>query len=217
MKTWVMAVVAAPLALTAVAAAAAEKMIGFTVGGTSLKMPLPAGYCEPTGELADFSDKIDALDKDNYTPITLVRCEKAGSRGAFEDYILIKSPKVAARSTFEKASGLAQLDQAVRQMNASGINETTADKFADDSERELGARIELEGKFGYAGRDQDCVYLAGPVAGSVNGTTVKGLVASCLTIAGGKLVSVNVYEMPAKTNIAAMKVRARSIAVSIQP
>lgn len=52
----------------------------------------------------------------------------------------------------------------------------------------------------------------------VSGRIVKGLVATCMTVAGGKLISVNLYQIAENPDVSAikgMKAQARAIGVSI--
>lgn len=217
MKHWAMLSVLAPISLGANAVSAIDKMIGFTIGETKLAMPLPSGFCEPTGKAADFAKRFAAIDSENQTLATLVACDKMNTQEAFQSYILIKSPNAAANVKMERSQGLDLMEQVMTRPDAPKFDERMSEQFEKDTERELGTAISITGTFGYAGRDKDCIYMAGPMSGSVKGKTVNGLIGTCLTFAGGKMIGVNVYEIPAKTSIPAMKARARTVAMSIRP
>lgn len=210
-------VIPAVLAATLGTALAAEKVIQLNFGTVQLAMPVPQGFCEPTGVSAELAKANAAIDSDNTTLATLTACDRSSATEPFQNYVLIKAPNKLLNQPFLKVMALAQLDEVFSGPNSPKFDDAMSKKTGDNSERELGTRIEISGQFGYVGRDRDCVYLAGPVQAKAAefDKVATGQIATCITVVGNRMFSVNLYEVPAVKPIGEMKKQALAIALSI--
>ena len=212
-----LAVVVGALALAS-AAVAATPDIRFTIGSTLLALPQPTGFCLPTEDQAPLAEAIAAADNQNMTVSTLLACNRNPAILPWSNYVLIKTPTAMVGRVFDKASILDEFDGIFSGPNSPKFDDKTTQEVAKGTERALGVRVEVTGTFGYAGRDADCVYLAGPMQAQVEGRIIKGLIATCITVSWGKLVAVNLYKIapnPDLTEINAMKAQARAIGITI--
>lgn len=208
----------AGLVACAAVTVAAVPEVRFTIGATVLKLPQPAGFCEPTTDQAPLAEANANADIQNTTLATLLGCDRKPEIRAWSNYVLIKTPKALVNRVFDKAAALEELAGVFSGPDSPKFDDKVTESIANETERALGLRIKITGTFGYAGRDADCVYLAGPMQAQVEGKTVKGLIATCITVAGGKLLAVNLYQIAAEPDLAAinpMKAKARAIGVSI--
>ncbi len=216
-KTLTAFAIPAVLAATLGTALAAVKLVKFQIGAVRLVMPLPQGFCEPTGSMIGLAQAAAAADRQNVTVVTLLACNRSPKLEPWRNYVLIKAPIGLLNTAFSKQAGLNQMDQVFAGPNSPKFDEAMTQKIAEDSEQSLGAQVEIRGQFGYAGRDQDCVYLAGPMQGKVSGVdkVATGQIATCITVTGGRMFAVNLYEIPAVKPISELKAQARQIALSI--
>lgn len=200
------------------AAVAAAPQVRFTIGTTPLALPQPAGFCPPDEGQAALAEANASADTQNLTVATLLGCNRNPAIRPWSNYILIKTPKALAGRVLDKATTLEEFEGVFAGPNSPKFDDKATQAIGKDTERALGVRVEVTGTFGYAGRDADCVYLAGPMQAQAEGRTIKGLIATCITVAGGKVVAVNLYQIapePDIKSIPAMKAQARAIGVSI--
>lgn len=208
----------AGVAFCASAAFAAAPVVRFTIGTTALSLPQPAGFCLPDAGQAPLADANASADIQNDTVASLLGCNRNPEIRPWSNYVLIKTPKALVNRVFDKASALDELAGVFSGPSSPKFDDKVTQDIAKDTERALGLRIEITGTFGYAARDADCVYLAGPIQAQVQSKTVKGLIATCITVAGGKLIAVNLYQIaenPDLTAISGMKAQSRAIGLSI--
>jgi len=97
---------AAALLNTAHAVAQTARTAQFRIGGVAFSVPLPEGYCEPTGRNVDVAQFTAALDDKNVTVLSLFPCN---SDGDSSDYYLIKAPKSALFVTLTREQVLASV------------------------------------------------------------------------------------------------------------
>lgn len=200
------------------AAWAAVPEIGFKIGAVALKLPQPAGFCPPSASETPLAAASADADPHNLSLATLLACNRSPEVRPWSNYVLIKTPKMLANGTYEKVETLDQMNAVFAGPNSPKFDDKMTDEIGTNTERAMGVRIEITGKYGYAGRDADCVYLAGPMEAQVVGKTVKGLIATCITVAGGKMIGINLYqfaETPDLAAIKAMKAQVRAIGLSI--
>ena len=198
-------------------ALAGEKLLKLQIGTVRLVLPVPQGFCEPTGSMAALAKANASADPDNATVATLTACNRTPAIEPWQNYVLIKAPNGLINTAVPKETGLDQLDKIFSGPDSPKFDDAMAKEIADDTERTRGARIEITGQFGYAGRDKDCVYLAGPIQGKAAGVekVATGQIATCITVVGNRMFAVNLYELPAVSPIAKMKAQAHTIALSI--
>ena len=79
-------------ALVAAAPSTSDRVADFRVGGVSFMLPLPAGYCLPSGRVADVMQLLAAGDTENVTDLSLAQCDGKMLSGA-SDYTIIKTPR----------------------------------------------------------------------------------------------------------------------------
>jgi hypothetical protein len=212
-----LAAVVGVLALASPAVAAVPE-IGFRIGAVALKLPLPSGFCSPSASDAPMAAANADADPQNLTLATLLACNRSPEVRPWSNYVLIKTPKMLAAGTYEKVAALNQMNAVFTGPDSPEFDEKMTDEIGTNTERAMGVRIEITGKYGYAGRDADCVYLAGPMQAQVAGKIVKGLIATCITVVGGKMIGVNLYhisEAPDLAAVKAMKAQVRAIGLSI--
>ena len=198
-------------------ALAAEKLLKLQIGTVRLVMPVPQGFCEPTGSMAALAKTNASADPDNATVATLTACNRTPAIEPWQNYVLIKAPNGLINTAVPKETGLDQMDTIFSGPNSPKFDDAMTKKTGDNTERVFGTRVEITGQFGYAGRDKDCVYLAGPMQGKAAGIdkVVTGQIATCITVVGTRMFAVNLYELPAVSPMAKMKAQARMIALSI--
>ena len=132
-----------------------------------------------------------------------------------DDYVIIKTPIRALKMKLEKSSTLDQLAQAASKPSAPRLDAQMSDHIAGRFESTVGTRLELEGTIGYAGRDQDCVYMAGRLS-TTEKPDEKLWVAGCMTVAHGKFLTVYRYDSHDSVRIEDLKLHVRSIAKTIR-
>jgi hypothetical protein len=209
---------AAGLLALASAAVATVPEISFKVGAVALKVQQPMGFCPPSASEAPLATANADADPHNLTLATLLACNRAPEVRPWSNYVLIKTPTMLVNGSYEKAATLDQMATVFAGPNSPKFDDKMTDEIGTNTERAIGVRIEITGKYGYAGRDADCVYLAGPMQAQVAGRTVKGLIATCITVAGGKMIGINLYQIAETPDLAAiktMKAQVRAIGLSI--
>lgn len=208
------------VALLSSTAAAAES-VEFSVGGTMLSVPVPAGYCLPKGRDKETADILASGDKDNATLTTLIRCDQAESeKGVGNDYILIKSPRLVLGQTISRPDLLASLEA---EFGKAGWQDgTIGSKATRDASNGLSeafqTQVNIEGDIGVRGSDGDCAYVGGTLQFSGGGISYPIILGGCITSSGGKVVMVYSYDDPGKGGGVIGKMRtARNVAMSITP
>ena len=198
-------------------ALAGEKLLKLQIGTVQLVLPMPQGFCEPTGSLLALAKANASADPENTTIATLTACNRTPAIAPWQNYVLIKAPTGLINTAVPKEVALAQMDTIFSGPNSPKFDDSMTQKTGDNTDKAFGTRIEITGQFGYAGRDTDCVYLAGPMQGKAEGVEkiVTGQIATCITVVGSRMFAVNLYELPAVSPIAKMKAQAHTIALSI--
>src|SRR3954468_23012087 len=131
----------------------------FRIAGAGFEMPLPAGYCLPTGKAVDGAQITAAGDRDNVTDLTLVSC----TGEPFSSYILIKTPTTVLTLDINREQALKGLGEAFdapdfKQKLASGELLRDSGKGVSDA---LGQRVDLVGEVKPLGKDEACAYVGG--------------------------------------------------------
>jgi len=186
----------------------------FTVGGKAFTVPVPQGYCLPSGETVAFAAQVAALDTMNFTHANLDRCGTFG-----EDYVHIKSPRQSEPIPMPRAEFVALI--------ARELQTEAGQKLANDALEDAGRDV-AEGTDGeikldntvprFAGQDDVCAYMAltGEVSGPTGSITMRGVI--CMTVVGGQFMNVNAYATERQgIGDAQLKARVRAIAASIAP
>lgn len=157
------------------------------VGGRKLVVPIPQGYCLPSGEAADDAKAQANLDDRNATLLFLVDCRR---EKAMENFLVIKTPLSMLTSDVSK-------DELLKSLSGEGFNDPDFRKRLDAGDFEkhaserasdiAGKSVTIETTFKPRGLDQNCAYLGG--ISTVTGLKDKSqtmAVAACITAVGNR-------------------------------
>jgi hypothetical protein len=197
------------------ASSAVQAQVAMNVGPVSLRLPMPPGFCTPAKNELEKATKLAEADPGNVTLTTLLACKRPAAINPWSNYILIKAPTAAIGLTLPKEPTLAQLEAASRGPGAPIQDDKMNARIGDNATKAFGERIEVGGSYGAAGRDADCVYLAGPISVQKSGSAIQAHAATCMTVVKGKVIAISVYDFVNKTDYAVLKAQVRKIALSI--
>lgn len=205
----------AALALTAApdgAAAQSKAQHRFTVGGKAFIVPVPEGYCLPSGMTVELAQKVAALDTMNLTHANLDRCGTFG-----EDYVHIKSPRQSQPVPMPRADFIALIAREIQTASGQKLVDDAMEKAGRDVAEGTGNEIQLDNTVPrFLGQDDMCAYMAmvGDVIAAEGKVTIRGVI--CMTVVGGEFMNVNAYGIEGKgITDAQLKARVRAIAASI--
>ena len=199
----------------AIAVTHGKRVTIFNVGNVRLGMSLPAGFCVPTALRVAEADSLARTDERNETSLTLLACNRNPEISPWSNYVLVKAPKFALHTAVPKAESLNQMDAEMRKGTDPDYDKKLSESIANSTEKSMGTRIEMSFKYQYAGRDRDCIYMAGPISGKSELSERSGQMVTCLTVVGQRYFAVNLYEFPAAQPLEAFKAQVHSIAASI--
>jgi hypothetical protein len=185
----------------------------FTAGGKDFAVPVPQGYCLPSGVTVALAEKVASLDSMNFTHANLDRCGTFG-----EDYVHIKSPRQSQPLSMPRAEFIALL---AREFQTTAGQEAAEEAIAQAG-REVAEGTDNEIALDmiaprYGGQDDICAYMVmtGNVVTDAGSLAMRGVI--CMTLVGGQFMSVNAYAVEGKgITEAQLKTRARTIAASIK-
>ncbi|MBN8809572.1 MAG: hypothetical protein J0I47_15235 [Sphingomonas sp.] len=175
------------IATAAAADAPSSQTASFNVGGVAYTMPLPAGYCLPTGQLIAIAQTVAAADSANVTNLTLYRCDATPAK--IGDYALVKTPANLISMTVDHATFAAQIAPEFDKPMPVSSDEISAN-VADNYDKVIGKRPTIGIKLATRGHDAVCGYMTG--GGTVgNGTITKDIaMGACTTAIGGRVIQV---------------------------
>lgn len=201
-----------------VAAAAADQPAEapFRIGEAAMTMPIPAGLCLPTGDSAAIAQMTAAADGRNVTVADFWTCGAAEQAGTH--YVLLKVPTQVLLMRLPKEDTLASLNATLTGPDSPKFGGDFDRMAKEGIDKVTGLQTKVESDFGYISRDADCIYMGGRVSIAFEaGKPAKpGLVATCMTVVGEKLVNVNVYDNRPDTGINAVMNEAHAIALTIR-
>ncbi|WP_285713049.1 hypothetical protein [Erythrobacter oryzae] len=205
----------AALALAAApggAAAQTREVHRFTVGGKAFTVPVPNGYCLPSGPTVELAQGVAALDTMNFTHANLDRCGTFG-----EDYVHIKSPRQSQSVPIPRADFIALIAREVQTASGQQLVEDAIEKAGRDVAAGTDNEIQLDNTVPrFFGQDDVCAYMAmtGDVVTAGGTAKIRGVI--CMTLVNSEFMNVNVYALEGKgITDAQLKARARTIAASI--
>lgn len=207
------------VAMTATAATAeSSRLADFRVGGVSFAMPMPEGYCQPSGAQADVAQIMSAADTVNVTVLTLNRCGGAIVTGA-GDYTLLKTPTGLLVQNISRATLLAELGREFANTDAmKAMSENSVAEAAGSLTKLGGPRMTMTGKLLPRGRDEVCGYLGGSTHVESGATAYDQAVGSCITAVGGRVIVIHRYgKQIDDAGILQLMREARAMALSIKP
>lgn len=190
--------------------------VSFAIGAQQLEMPLPDGYCLPTGIMATVAQVMAASDKSNLTLATFDACNDGNSENGMSRYVLIKVPNTAITAVTTKDQAFPALEAAFNAPTAPKFDAAMQEKVESGYRDTLGTSPTFTGNFGYSGKDADCLYLAGQIVVAGEGRTVPMHASTCITVAGSRIVTINSYAVASLRTVAELQAQSRAIAVSIR-
>ena len=205
--------VATVVALSAgVSAQAPANTVPFAIGGTGFEVPLPAGYCLPTGDDLENARWAAEQDGANATPVDVERCGTFG-----EDYILIKHPRDIAPITVEKSVFLGYVQDMLQTQHGMDEVRQAADQAGAEMNENTGGEIQMGAPdIRYAGADEDCVYLTGTIPLTAGGTSSVARVGTCFTLVGATHMVVHSYDFrPNGASFETLTARSGAVARSV--
>ncbi|MBD3732021.1 MAG: hypothetical protein IE934_04755 [Sphingopyxis sp.] len=181
---------------------------------------MPDGYCVPDGSDRELLDLTASGDKQNITPVSLIRCERRNHPdGIGFDYVLIKAPRKVLAARIDRAEFLKMM---APEMGKADWQDHQGQEIlggvSKDMSDALGSDISVTGSIGPHGVDSDCAYLGG----TLEVETITGkrsiLVGGCMTTTGEKIMTVNTYAAAdTPGGVARQMRRAHDLAMQIRP
>jgi hypothetical protein len=162
------------------------------IGTVVLRVPLPAGFCKPTGQDAAVMQLLTASDSRNITHASFVECKDTSAHR----YIQLKTPVQVFNADLDLAETLKSMAEALEEpeLAAKFQSKDFRNQIGEEKSKVLGAKTELSGEFGPRGHDEVCVYLGGLVTTTINDATETQAAATCMTVVGKRMISINQYE-----------------------
>lgn len=184
--------------------------IPFAIGDEKFTMPLPEGYCVPTGDDVMASAKFADSDSGARTLVDLDLCGTFGI-----DYVLVKTPRNHSQIPFSK---LRFFEIVARQMRQPETIERATDRASEDVSELLKEEVSLDTQeYGFDGYDDDCLYASGLIAVVTADDTVKVPAAGCTTVINRRVLAIHAFDSSHKpATVEELKNRARSVALSIR-
>lgn len=207
------------LAMAAAGANDTPREAKFTVADVQLMLPLPAGYCEPSGKGVMVAQMIGAADSQNVTDLAVFRCDEAFAPGV-GDYTLIKTVKTLLVMKLDRTDFLKQLGDAFNQpaLIAALESDATMAKPSEDIGTVLGTKVTLQNALKPMGHDDVCAYMGGAVTLNAQAITFTQPLGMCMTVVGGKMLSIIRYGKDGSpAGVRALMRETRAIALSIHP
>lgn len=182
------------LVTPAIAAAGENTPVAFAIGGESFELPLPTGYCPPSGRTAAIAQLLAAGDTQNVTHAMLVPCGQEPGSGV-NDYTLVKTPSNLLIVDLDRAALLAAMGPEFDKPDFAAVMATpeAMAKPGEDMSRAMGAKVELTSALKPVGHDSVCAYLGGTVAVKTAAGSYDQPVGGCLTAVGKRFVAIYRY------------------------
>jgi hypothetical protein len=194
------------------AAAQGKPQHRFTVGGKAFTVPVPQGYCLPSGATVALAEKVASLDTMNLTHANLDRCGTFG-----EDYVHIKSPRQSQPVPIPRAQFLALIARELQTTTGQQLVDQAIENAGRDVAKGTNNEIQLDNAVPrFIGQDDMCAYMAlvSDVVGAQGAIKIRGVI--CMTVVGAEFMNVNAYAIEGRgTTEAQLKARVREIALSI--
>jgi hypothetical protein len=188
---------AAMIAVEPVRAAEVQKgILSFRSGGVAFKMPLPKGYCLPSGTDIDAAQLMAAGDTENVTHALLVRCDaNSGEALGAKDYLILQTPRQAllapvTRGELLQAVGAEFEKPEFSAAIAGGEIEQEVEKSFG---KVLGTEVTFDGAIRPLGRDDVCAFMGGVIEFKAVAVGYKISAASCITSIGNRVMAINWY------------------------
>ncbi|MBL8772140.1 MAG: hypothetical protein JNK30_12225 [Phenylobacterium sp.] len=188
-------VLAALAILLAPAGAAAEEAAALAVriGGDEIRMPVPAGYCEPTGRYANIAQLTDAMDRENITYLALVDCAAVNAGRELSRYLFLRAPKVFASERLTREQLFERMGPMPENAPNLLLDNPAMDQAKGAARRATGRNVELSGEMRPVAKDEAGYYMAGGLQQDDAGRSRRTSVGIGATAVRGHVVTVNSY------------------------
>jgi hypothetical protein len=174
------------------APAAAQSTGSFRLGGMQFTVPIPAGYCLPSGSNIEVAQLLAAADDRNVTHLTLYRCGQSGA--AITDYILIKTPIEALLIRASREQLLQALGAEFQgPLGSAAGAEALTNQAESRVSSVLGAEVNLTGVVRPLGLDSFCAYMGGTMQVTSSLGNYTGSLGMCMTAVSERMVTINWY------------------------
>ena len=178
---------AAAAVLAAAPAPKGEQVV--QIGAVKNVVPIPAGFCLPSGNDIAIFQALAAPDVDNVTLLSLTECRKTAAR----HYLLVKTPVAALNAEVSRAELLKELGDAMETPEMSKQLEEVPGEISKGKTRQAGEPTKVTGEFGPRGRDDVCVYIGGRATTATASDSQTQALAGCMTAVNGRMISLYAF------------------------
>ncbi|QIG79257.1 hypothetical protein [Stakelama tenebrarum] len=202
------------VALPGVAAAQdASEMVRFNIGSVQYEMPLPAGYCLPTGTAANSASLMAAVDKQNLTLQTFYPCDNNSADST--EYFLIKVPRTVVMVPITRAQLLPMMEQTFQDPAFLASLQSVGEEVSADITEVANQEASVTGTIEPSGIDDRCAYLTGKLrfVGAGKDYTLSN--AGCMTATGSRMFTIYRYA-DENQNPASLKPIVKAVAETIR-
>lgn len=176
------------------AAAQPSTILHFRLAGDEIAVPVPAGYCEPTGVYADRAQLAAAADSQNVTLLSLFNCAEMEAGGAAQHFAYIKIPKTVLNARVGLAELLSQLGQVPDSEMADAVSDAkTSSGVANDISAIGGRDVAVHSAINPVARDDIAYYLAGTLQIKMEGEDIALAVSISMTSVKNHMLTYNFY------------------------
>lgn len=161
------------------------------IGTVAVRIPIPAGFCKPTGDDSEVMQRLAAGDQENTTHLSLIECKPT----AKDRYYLLKTPTDALNESIDRAEAIKGLSAAVETPEfVDKLNGEISQQVGEEKSRATGTRTEIGSKLAPRGHDDVCVYMGGLMTTTAGDQSQTQAIGSCMTVVGNRLLSITLYE-----------------------
>lgn len=192
---WAAAAAVVSLAATPLTTAKPPVTIPVRLVGDDLALPLPEGYCEPTGRYVDLAQLVAAVDKESITLATFYDCAAMSAEVVPNRYIIIKAIKSALSQKIPRDELLRQLGEVPKSEMSAAVQAATNDKeISKNASEVLGGDVDLGAKMQPADADENGYYMAGVGHFKNEATSYTLSMTVGITSVKGHVVSLSAYQ-----------------------
>ena len=187
----IISLAATPAPATATASSAT---VTVRVVGDDIDLPLPAGYCEPTGRYIDLAQIIAAVDKESITLATFYDCAAMAAEEVPKRYIIVKALRAALMQRITREELLKQLGDIPKSEMTAAIQAATTSEALSKNASEVLGDVDLGAKMEPADADENGYYMAGVGRFKKDATSYTLAMAVGITSVKGHVLSLSAYQ-----------------------
>lgn len=141
---------------------APESRVTFTLGGSAIAFPMPAGYCQANGRYAEIGRTLAALDKQNRTEVFFADCGDMAKGADMTSWGTLKAPtQTAEGGAGSRRRVIARFAAQIDPDALAALNRDAETQTGKAYRQELGANANLDVAFKPLAADDDAAYLGG--------------------------------------------------------